>query len=129
MTFNDSDRYDRFLMRAALKWGSFDPDEARRDHEVIKTLILEDKKRPQKIRLFTYNGQYGYCLDIRLKGQWSAYGPFLGFSDPYLTSRLALDAASLKIIQAAQEHGDSAEKRRVAKWAQSLITPKQLSLF
>lgn len=129
MTFNNSDRYDRFLIRAALKWGSSDPDEARRAHKIIEMLIFEDERRPQKIRLFTYNGQYGYCLDIRLKGQWSAYGPFLGFSDPYPTHRLALDAASLKIIQAAQEHGDPAEKRRVGKWAKSLITPKQLRLI
>ena len=129
MTFNDPDRYDRFLTRAALKWGSPDPDEARRPHEIIETLIFEDKRSPQKIRLFTYNGQYGYCLDIHLEGQWSLYGPFLGFSDPYPTSWLALDAASLKVIQTAQEHGNPTEKRRVIAWAKSLITPKQLRLI
>lgn len=129
MTFSNPDRYDRFLTRAALKWGSSDPDEARRAHKIIKTLFFEDKRSPQKIRLFTYNGQYGFCLDIRVKGQWSIYGPFLGFSDPYPTSQLALDAAILEIIQAAQEYGDSAEKSRVGAWAKSLITPKQLSLF
>lgn len=129
MTLNDSDRYECFLIKAALKWGSSDPDEAKRAHKIIETLIFEDKRSPQKIRLFTYNDQYGYCLSIRLKGQWSFYGPFLGFSDPYPTRRLALDAASLKIIQTAQEHGDPAEKRRVGAWAKSLITPKQLRLI
>ncbi len=129
MTFNDPDRYDRFLTRAALKWGSADPGEARREHKIIETLIFEDKRSPQKIKLFTYNGQYGFCLDIRLERQWSTYGPFSGFSDPYPTRRLALDAASLKVIQTAQEHGNPTEKRRVIAWAKSLITPKQLRLL
>ena len=126
---NDSDQYVLFLIKAAAKWGSPDPDEARRAHKVIETLIFEDRGCPQKIRLFTYNGQYGFCLNIRLKGQWSAYGPFFGFSDPHPTSRLALDAAIIKIIKTAQEHGSPAEKRKVVAWAKSLITPKQLRLI
>jgi len=53
----------------------------------------------------------------------------LGFSDPYPTSQLALDAAILEIIQTAQRHGGPAEKRRVVAWAKSLIIPKQLRLI
>lgn len=119
-----SDQYERFLKRAAQKWGSSNPDEARRPHEVAEIYRYDDCS----IKVFTYNNQYGYCLDLHLKKMWALYGPFLGFSDPYPTLRLALEAAIDNVIREANDRGGS-EKKGVIKWARSLILHKQLALF
>ena len=100
------------------------------DIPIVETYEFTEGQKRSKINLFTFNKQWGFCMDINYSSGGFVYGPFLKFCDPYPTKRLALRAAAKKLIA----HINARTKRkpldnRLVKWAKTLAQPKQLSLF
>lgn len=117
---------NHILLKAALKWGVDNPDEADRLLPLSETF----KFNHSKIGLFEYNGLWGYCLSLNLKGSGSSYGAFLKFCNPYQNATAALTAAVVKIEQEiARNDNDHKEDHKVRIWARGLITPRQLELI
>lgn len=112
------------LLRAALKWGASDPDEADKLLPLTETLGFEHSE----IRLFQYNGQWGYCLSLNLKKSSTSYSAFLKFCDPHETRYSALEAAVAKIEQEIGRLTDSSDHSDIKIWAKGLIAPQQLKL-
>lgn len=126
MTYNQPDRYQKFLQKAAQKWDCTDPAEAAELQEITEVLAYD---AGNQIRLFVFNDQYGYCMDLRLKRQWSLYGPCPKFSDPYPSQQAALEAAALHFTQEVRKNHEGPEVKKMILWAKLLTLPEQLSLF
>lgn len=128
----DTDLIRKVHKRRALLWGSDDPADADRWHEIVETLRPpgeDEDSDANMIRLFVFREQWGYCLRVMVGTLHAGcgYGPLLSFCDPYSTRYEALCAASAKVLKYC-EHGDPHSKM-IAKWARSLVTPQQLKMF
>ena len=76
-----------------------------------------------KVRLFVFNGRWGYSLDYTDTRQGFGYGNFLKFCDPHPTR---IDA-SADVPKRLQRIRDVAPE--VIRWAQALSEPQQMTLF
>lgn len=126
---NDHPLIHKIRKRRALLWGSDDPGDADRWHEIVETLRPPgEDSGANTIRLFVFREQWGYCLHLWVGNvAGMGYGPFLSFCDPYPTRHEALCAASAEVLKYC-EHSDPHSKM-IAKWATSLVTPQQLSIL
>lgn len=81
-----------------------------------------------EIRLFEYQGQWGYCLRV-----WAGdtagvfYGPFLSFCDPYSDRMAALTGAVDELLECCVGSTRKSTGSMVA-WAKSLVLPGQLRM-
>jgi len=115
--------YERLLIRASKKWGVDRHTDIIPIKEKLSFKLKDFSWAVNNIRLFKFNGRWGFCLSLQWNNGGWCYGPFLKFCDPYPTRKKALQAAAseIKLI-----HGID---KKIIKWAISLTQPKQLNLF
>lgn len=83
-----------------------------------------DKDRIRcKVRLFVFNGRWGYSLDYIGGHQGFSYGNFLKFCNPHPTRIDAL----VDVPNALRRRRNVAPE--VIRWAQTLSEPQQMTLF
>jgi len=116
MTQDWRSAYQKLLRTSSEKWGL---DYIHEDAVPINETLYSPDGRSY-IKLFSFNGFWGYCLTLTSKYRGHRYGSFLKFCDPYPNREDALSAASRKVIQ---EFGEDPE---LVAWARSL---RQLRLF
>jgi hypothetical protein len=75
------------------------------------------------VRLFTFNGRWGFSLVYTGARQGFGYGNFLKFCQPHPARVDALAAAAAELAQ----RRDIAPE--VLRWAEALSVPQQLALF
>jgi hypothetical protein len=88
-----------------------------------EVLTFEKDRVRCKVRLFVFNGRWGYSLNYTDTRQGLSYGNFLKFCDPHLTRIDAL-ADVPKRLQRIRDVDPE-----VIRWAQVLSEPQQLTLF
>ena len=104
--------YQLLLKRSSEKWGlDYVHEEAIPITEVLKA---EDGARRNQVKLFEFNGRWGFCLHINGRKRGMIYGAFLKFCDPYPTRHEALRAA----IERVAEIGDG--DAFLLQWAKEL---------
>ncbi|MBE2223819.1 MAG: hypothetical protein IAF02_19925 [Anaerolineae bacterium] len=77
------------------------------------------------IRLFEFNGFWGYSLDVKQKHGSYGYASYLKFCEPFPSKKTALINAISQIASDA----DPDEDKDLIKWTKSLLQPIQLTLF
>ena len=88
-----------------------------------EVLTFEQGRTQLKVRLFTFNGLWGYSLSYADTKQGFSYGNFLKFCRPYPTRTEALADVSNELRQRKDVDPE------VIRWAQALSEPQQLTLF
>lgn len=142
MALRDSDiAYSNLLHDSAAKWGLAvlpgrpviglapvsDPQDGiiGNPYQPGGMLPIEETLKPpvdlgflNKIELFRFNGQWGYCLTLHVKEVSVGYGAFLKFCDPYPTRQAAIEAAARDIIHRVKGN------KPLTGWAESLLKPQ-----
>jgi hypothetical protein len=88
-----------------------------------EVLTFEKDRVRCKVRLFVFNGRWGYSLDYTDTKQGFGYGNFLKFCRPHPTRVDAL----VHVPNALRWRRDIDPE--VIRWAQALSEPQQMTLF
>lgn len=121
--------YAALLWRASRKWGL---DSVYTESvPASETFEVSLGPQPNRIELFTLNGQWGFSMTIDGGDLGFGYSSFLKFCDPYPTREDAIDAAirfiEKRFSEARVTHSRS---KAVLAWAQGLRQASmQLKLF
>jgi hypothetical protein len=114
-----------FLARRAGMW-SVDIEDVEGRKKIIETIEYNSSN---KIHLFEFKGSWGYCLHIwpQPYDRGIFYGPLLAFCDPFPDRLAALEGAAEELTK-CYGRSEYTETKKVLKWAQSLLAPRQLRM-